>query len=46
MPQEWCHTYYLQMIEWVFAGVCGPNDDGEQSLWDELVGLMSWWEMS
>jgi hypothetical protein len=28
-------TGYLQMIEWVFAGVCGPNDDGERSLWDD-----------
>jgi hypothetical protein len=26
---------YLQMIEWVFVGVCGPNDDGERSLWDD-----------
>jgi hypothetical protein len=30
-------------------GVCrvyGPNDDVERKyLWDELVGLMSWWEL-
>jgi hypothetical protein len=27
-------------------GVFGPNDDGERSiLWDEMAGLMSWWDM-
>jgi hypothetical protein len=26
--------------------VYGPNDDGEKSvLWDEMAGLMSWWDM-
>jgi hypothetical protein len=26
--------------------VYGPNNDGERSvLWDEMVGLISWWEM-
>jgi hypothetical protein len=30
---------------WVFEGVYGPNDDGERMvLWDEMVGLMSWWD--
>jgi hypothetical protein len=32
---------------WIcIAGVYGPNDDVERCLWDELVGLMSLWEMS
>jgi len=32
---------------WAFEGVYGPNDDGDMRfLWDELFGLMSWWEMS
>jgi hypothetical protein len=31
---------------WAFGGVYGPNDDGERSiLWDEMSGLMSWWDM-
>jgi hypothetical protein len=31
---------------WAFGVVYGPNDDGERSiLWDEMVGLMSWWDM-
>jgi hypothetical protein len=26
--------------------VYGPNNDGERSiLWDEMPGLVSWWEM-
>jgi exonuclease III len=30
---------------WAFGGVYGPNDDGEMRvLWDEMAGLMSWWE--
>jgi hypothetical protein len=34
-------------VVWAFRGVYGPNDDGEKRyLWDELVGLMSWWELS
>jgi endonuclease/exonuclease/phosphatase family metal-dependent hydrolase len=33
-------------IVWAFGGVYGQNDDGDRrELWDELVGLMSWWEM-
>jgi hypothetical protein len=33
-------------LVWVFEGVYGPNDDGDRRvLWDELAGLMSWWEM-
>jgi hypothetical protein len=32
-------------FEWAFVGVYGPNNDNDkQFLWDELVGLMSWWE--
>lgn len=32
-------------FEWAFAGVYGPNDDnGRKLLWDELIGIMSWWE--
>lgn len=28
------------------GGVYGSNDDGDRrELWDELAGLMSWWEM-
>jgi hypothetical protein len=28
------------------GGVYGPNDDGDRSvLWDELAGLMCWWEL-
>jgi hypothetical protein len=23
-----CRSCYLQMIEWAFASVCGPKDDG------------------
>jgi hypothetical protein len=31
---------------WAFRGVYGPNDDVERRvLWDELAGLMSWWEV-
>jgi hypothetical protein len=30
---------------WAFAGVYAPND-GVRRYWDELVGLMSWWELS
>jgi exonuclease III len=33
-------------FEWTFAGVYGPNDDSDRKvLWDELVGLLSWWEL-
>jgi len=31
---------------WAFAGVYGPNADGDRSyLWDELAGLLSWWDL-
>ena len=30
---------------WAFAGVYAPND-GVRRYWDELVGLISWWELS
>jgi hypothetical protein len=33
-------------FEWAFAGVYGPNNNNDrQLLWDELVGIMSWWAM-
>jgi endonuclease/exonuclease/phosphatase family metal-dependent hydrolase len=33
-------------FSWAFAGVYGPNLDSlRSSLWDELVGLSSWWEL-
>jgi exonuclease III len=32
-------------FEWAFASVYGPNNDHDRKLlWDELVGIMSWWE--
>jgi hypothetical protein len=32
-------------FEWAFEGVYGPNNDYDRKLlWDELGGLMSWWE--
>jgi len=31
-------------FSWAFAGVYGPNFDS-LSLWDELAGLSSWWEL-
>jgi exonuclease III len=34
-------------FSWAYAGVYGPNLDAfRSSLWDELAGLISWWEMS
>jgi hypothetical protein len=31
---------------WVFAGVYGPNNiKDKRTLWEELVGLMSWWNL-
>jgi hypothetical protein len=33
-------------FKWAFVGVYGPNDDNDRKwLWDELVELISWWEM-
>jgi hypothetical protein len=33
-------------VVWAFGGVYGPNDDVDRrELWDELAGMMSWWEM-
>jgi hypothetical protein len=33
-------------FEWAFAGVYGPNGDFDRHLlWDELAGLLSWWNM-
>ena len=32
---------------WAFAGVYGPNLDVNRSiLWNELVGVQSWWDLS
>ena len=34
-------------LEWAFAGVYGPNRDTHiRFLWEELVGLMSLWDVS
>jgi hypothetical protein len=34
-------------FEWAFACVYGPNDNNDKKmLWDELAGLISWWELS
>jgi hypothetical protein len=31
---------------WAFARVYGPNGDSDRHLlWDELVGMLSWWNM-
>ncbi|KAG6717072.1 hypothetical protein I3842_04G079200 [Carya illinoinensis] len=33
-------------FKWAFAGVYGPNIDRDRRLlWDELVGLHSWWDL-
>jgi hypothetical protein len=33
-------------FSWAFAGVYGPNiDTFRSSLWEELVGLIYWWEL-
>ncbi len=35
----------LDNFEWAFVDVYGPNNDHDKKLlWDELGGLMSWWE--
>jgi len=35
----------MTIFVWAFGGVYGPNDDGERRLlWDEMAGLMSWWD--
>jgi hypothetical protein len=31
---------------WAFVGVYGPNYDRDRGLlWDELAGLLSWWNL-
>ena len=40
----------FKMVEdnflWAFAGIYGPNDDTtRQCLWEELAGVLSWWEL-
>jgi hypothetical protein len=31
---------------WAFAGIYKPNFDSlRRSLWEELAGLFSWWDM-
>jgi hypothetical protein len=33
-------------FEWAFVGLYGPNNNNDRKLlWDELVGIMSWWEV-
>jgi hypothetical protein len=33
-------------FEWAFVGVYGPSGDFDRyRLWDELAGLMSWWDL-
>jgi exonuclease III len=33
-------------FSWAFAGVYGPNLDGDRRLlWEELAGLLSWWNL-
>jgi hypothetical protein len=37
---------FSDSFEWAFAGVYGPNEGSDRKmLWDELAGLISWWEM-
>jgi hypothetical protein len=32
---------------WAFVGVYGPNSGSDRTLlWDELVGIISWWNLS
>jgi hypothetical protein len=32
---------------WAFLGVYGPNRDRDRKLlWDELAGVLSWWNLS
>uniref|UniRef100_A0A2N9I786 Reverse transcriptase domain-containing protein n=1 Tax=Fagus sylvatica TaxID=28930 RepID=A0A2N9I786_FAGSY len=32
-------------FEWIFTGVYGPNADRDRwALWEELAGLVSWWD--
>lgn len=34
----------INQFDWIFTGVYGPNLDSERGLfWEELVGLISWW---
>lgn len=31
---------------WAFASIYGPNVDSDRKLlWDELVGLLNWWDL-
>jgi hypothetical protein len=33
-------------FKWMFIGVYGPNaNENRRSLWDELVGMMTWWNL-
>ena len=35
----------LDQFEWIFTGVYGPYLNSERGLlWEELVGLISWWD--
>jgi hypothetical protein len=52
---EDCFGVYSQEVKfrliddnsiWAFAGVYGPNHARDRRiLWDELAGLMSWWNL-
>jgi hypothetical protein len=34
-----------EIFKWASEGVYAPDGDNDRKLlWDELVGLMSWWE--
>lgn len=36
----------VDQFSWAFAGVYGPNPDCDRRiLWDELAGLISWWDL-
>jgi hypothetical protein len=35
----------IDNVEWAFAEVYGPNNDVDRRyLWEELVGIISWWD--
>jgi hypothetical protein len=37
---------FLDHFTWAFAGAYGPNSDRDRRfLWDELAGLLSWWNL-
>jgi hypothetical protein len=41
------HIEMLRIISLAFVSVYGPNYDRDRGLiWDELTGLLSWWNLS